>query len=115
MDSFAPEHAADLLSGEHDILGNAMHHDKSPTLEELSRGLQKLSRHDLLAPRRGSSMLVINSADDYFVPQSDTLVFDGRPETEVRLIPGTGHGAMSKAAQVVQVVIGWLWNQFKLP
>ena len=29
MDSFAPEHAADLLSGEHDILGNAMHHDKS--------------------------------------------------------------------------------------
>ena len=59
--------------------------------------------------------MVINSADDYFVPQSDTLVFDGRPETEVRLIPGTGHGAMSKAAQVVQVVIGWLWNQFKLP
>jgi esterase FrsA len=37
VDSFAPEHAADLLSGEHDILGNAMHHDQSPTLEELSR------------------------------------------------------------------------------
>jgi esterase FrsA len=59
-------------------------------------------------------MLVINGADDYLVPQSDTLVFEGCPETEVHLIAGTGHVAMSKAAQVVPVVIGWLRNQFKL-
>jgi len=56
-------------------------------------------------------MLVINGADDYFVPKSDTLVFAGRPDTEVHLIPGTGHVAMSKAAQVVPVIIGWLRNQ----
>jgi hypothetical protein len=44
VDSFAPEHAANLPYGMHDILGNAMHYDQSLTLEELSRGLQKLSR-----------------------------------------------------------------------
>jgi esterase FrsA len=59
-------------------------------------------------------MLVINGADDYFVPKSHTLVFGGRPDTEVHLIPGTGHVAMSKAAQVVPVIIGWLRNQLKL-
>ena len=36
-------------------------------------------------------MLVVNGADDYFIPQSDTLVFQGRPHTEVHLIEGTGH------------------------
>ena len=46
-------------------------------------------------------MLVINGADDYFVPQSNTLVFEGRPNTEVHLIEGTGHCAMSKAPEVV--------------
>jgi esterase FrsA len=114
VDSFAPEHAANLPYGMHDILGNAMHYDQSPTLEELSRGLQKLSRRTLLAQRGGSPMLVINGTDDYFVPQSDTLAFEGRPDTEVHLIPGTGHVAMSKAAQVVPVIIGWLRNQLKL-
>ena len=44
-----------------------------------------------------SPMLVVNGADDYFVPQSDTLVFQGRPHTEVHLVEGTGHVAMSKA------------------
>ena len=28
-------------------------------------------------------MLVINSADDYFIPQSDTLIFQGRKAPEV--------------------------------
>ena len=57
-------------------------------------------------------MLVINGADDYFVPKSDTLVFEGRPDTDVHLIPGTGHVAMSKAAQVVPMIIAWLRSQF---
>ena len=56
-------------------------------------------------------MLVINGADDYFVPQADTLVFEGRPNTEVHLIAGTGHVAMSKAAEVVPMVTAWLRRQ----
>jgi esterase FrsA len=111
VDSFEPEHLRNLPYGMHDIIGNAMHWDHSPTLDELSAGLDRLSRRDLLAQQRNSTMLVVNGADDYFIPQSDTLVFEGRPNTEVHLIEGTGHVAMSKAAEVVPKIIGWLRTQ----
>ena len=75
-------------------------------------GLDQLSRKDLLAQQHNSRMLVVNGADDYFVPQSDTLVFQGRPNTEVHLIEGTGHCAMSKAPEVVPKLIAWLPTQF---
>lgn len=114
VDAFAPDRAAHLPYGMRDIIGNAMGLDHSPTLDELNRGLQALSRRKLLAEQHGAAMLVINGADDYFVPQSDTLVFEGRRDTEVHLIPGTGHVAMSKAAEVVPVIIGWLRRQFGL-
>ena len=59
--------------------------------------------------------LVINGAEDYFIPQSDTLIFRGRPDTEVHLLEGTGHCAMSKAAEVLPMIIGWLRAQFASP
>jgi esterase FrsA len=110
--AFDRDHAAALPYGMHDIIGNAMHWDHSPTLDELSKGLQALSRSVLLAQQRNSPMLVINGADDYFVPKSDTMVFDGRSDTEVHLIPDSGHVAMSKAAEVVPLITGWLRQQF---
>jgi esterase FrsA len=110
--SFEAANVKNLPYGMHDILGNAMHWDHSPTLDELSAGLEQLNRSDLLAQQRNSAMLVINGADDYFIPQSDTLVFQGRPNTDVHLIEGTGHVAMSKAAEVVPMIIAWLRTQF---
>ncbi len=110
--AFEPENVRKLPYGMHDILGNAMHWDHSPTLDELSNGLSDLRRSDLLAQQRNSAMLVVNGADDYFIPQSDTLVFEGRPNTEVHLIEGTGHVAMSKAPEVVPMIIAWLRSQF---
>ena len=89
-----------------------MHWDHSPSLDELSAGLEQLNRQELLAQQRNSAMLVINGADDYFIPQSDTLVFQGRPNTEVHLVEGTGHCAMSKAPEVVPKIIAWLAAQF---
>ena len=112
MDSFEPEHVKNLPFGMHDINGNAMHWDHSSTHDELSAGLGQLNRRDLLAQQRNSAMLVVNGADDYFIPQSDTLVFEGRPNTEVHLIEGTGHVAMSKAPEVVPKIIAWLRGQF---
>ncbi|OBK43891.1 alpha/beta hydrolase [Mycobacterium kubicae] len=106
--AFGPDNAAKLPFGMHDILGNAMHWDHSPSLDELTAGLEQLDRGNLLAQQINSRMLVINGADDYFVPQSDTLVFRGRPRTEVHLIEGTGHVAMSKAPEVVPQIITWL-------
>lgn len=112
VDSFKPANADNLPFGMHDILGNAMHWDHSPSQAQLSAGLEQLSRKDLLDQRGNSAMLVVNGADDYFVPQSDTVVFQGRPNTEVHLIEGTGHCAMSKAPEVIPMLIGWLAAQF---
>ena len=111
IEAFAAENVKKLPYGMHDILGNAMHWDHSPTLDELSAGLGQLNRSNLLSQQRNSPMLVINGADDYFIPQSDTLVFQGRRDTEVHLIEGTGHVAMSKAPQVVPMIIAWLRTQ----
>lgn len=111
-DAFGPDNVKKLPYGMHDILGNAMHADHSPSVEELSAGLQRLDRRNLLDQQRNSAMLVINGADDYFIPQSDTLVFRGRLNTEVHLIEGTGHVAMSKAPEVVPMIIAWLRSQF---
>jgi esterase FrsA len=112
VDSFDREHVKNLPYGMHDILGNAMHCDHSPTLDELSAGLGQLNRQNLLAQQQNSAMLVVNGADDYFIPQSDTLIFRGRPNTEVHLIEGTGHVAMSKAPEVVPKIIAWLRTHF---
>ncbi|MCV7409742.1 hypothetical protein AWC05_24250 [Mycobacterium florentinum] len=110
--SFEPDNLKRLPYGMHDIVGNAMHWDHSPSLGETSAGLGDLNRSDLLAGQTNSAMLVVNGADDYFIPQSDTLIFQGRPNTEVHLIEGTGHVAMSKAPEVVPLMIGWLRKQF---
>jgi esterase FrsA len=64
-----------------------------------------------MSPLRGGARGP-NGADDYFISQSDTLVFEGRPNTEVHLIDGTGHVAMSKAPEVVPMIIAWLRAQF---
>jgi esterase FrsA len=112
VDAFEAENVHKLPYGMHDILGNAMHWDHSPTLEELSTGLEQLNRRELLALQHNSAMLVVNGADDYFVPQSDTLIFQGRPNTEVHLVEGTGHVAMSKAPEVVPKIIAWLRTHF---
>ena len=110
--SFTPEHGAALPYGMRDIIGNAMHLDRPPTLDESLDALGRLSRADLLTQQSNSPMLVINGADDYFVAPSDTLVFEGRPRTDVHLLENTGHCAMSKAAEVVPMIIGWLRTQF---
>jgi len=53
-------------------------------------------------------MLVINGADDVHVPQRDTLVFAGRRDTEVELVAGTGHCAVTKLDQLLPEMISWL-------
>lgn len=108
VETFTAAHAAGLPYGMRDIVGNAMHLDHPPTLDELVAGLGRLSRAELLAGATNAPMLVVNGADDYFVARSDTLVFDGRPHTEVHLLDGTGHCAMSRAAEVVPMINGWL-------
>jgi len=94
------------------ILGNAFGFDRPPTPDEFKASMLQLARHELLRRPSNAPMLVINGADDYFVPQADTLAFEGRPSTEVQLIPGTGHCAISKLSEVLPTMVGWLRGQF---
>lgn len=97
--SFEREVFARLPFGTERILGNDMRFDRKPSLDELSIAAQKLSRRALLARTDNASMLVINGAEDPLVPQRDTLVFAGRPCTEVHLLPDSGHCALSKLSE----------------
>jgi esterase FrsA len=106
--SFAEEHLGKLPYGMFDILGNAMGFDHHPGVSELTSVARGLSRHDLLQQQENAPMLVINGADDYFVPQDDTMVFTGRPDTLVRLLRDTGHCAVSKMPEVMAMTIEWL-------
>lgn len=114
-DAFSAANAAKLPYGMRDIVGNAMHFDRVPVQAELVDGMAHLSREGLLSRESNSPMLVINGADDYFVPRTDTLVFEGRPDTEVHLLDGTGHCAMSRAHEVLPMIKRWLRAQFARP
>lgn len=107
-DSFTPEHLSQLPYGMFDIVANAFGFTSRPTLDELVGAGAQLSRSALLDRPTNAPMLIVNGADDYFIPQSDTLVFQGRPDTEVRLIEGTGHIARSKLDTLLPMMLGWL-------
>ncbi|MET0864016.1 MAG: FAD-dependent monooxygenase [Nakamurella sp.] len=113
--AFRPERLRKLPYGMADIVGNALNFDHPVTVAELSSAARSLVRTELLQQQTNTAMLVVNGADDYFVPADDTRVFTGRPGVTVDLIPGTGHCAMSKAAEVLPRLIGWLRGQLGIP
>ena len=90
------------------IVCNAMGFDAPPSAEELAARRAEFSLRPLLDQDRNSPMLVVNGADDVHVPQHDTLVFEGRRDTEVVLIPDTGHCASSKLPEAMATILGWL-------
>ena len=89
--------------------------DHEPPFADFLASVQQFSRRSLLDRADNSPMLAINGANDYFVPQVDTLVFQGRRNTEVHLLPDIGHcgvlGGPSKLPEVVDLIVGWLPNQ----
>lgn len=94
--------------GMFDIVSNARGFDSRPTAEALSDDNQAYSLRPLLDQDLNAPMLIVNGADDVHVPQHDTLVFEGRRDTVVRLIPGTGHCGTSKFPEVMAAIMGWL-------
>lgn len=112
--AFARAALEKLPYGMPDIVSNAMAFDHQPTMEEFVGAAAKLSRRALLERTDNAPMLVINGENDYFVPQADTRVFDGRPKTEVHLIADAGHCARSKLPDVMALVFRWLPEQIGL-
>lgn len=97
-----------LQYGMFDIVANARGFDSRPTGKELAGINQAYSLRPLLDQDLNAPMLIVNGADDVHVPQHDTLVFQGRRDTEVHLIPDTGHCATSKFPEALATIAGWL-------
>lgn len=108
VDSFESENFRRLMYGMKDIGGNAYGFTYSPTLDEMTSASKPFIRSALLEQDGNAPMLVVNGADDVHVVQSDSLVFEGRRDTEVHLVPGTGHCAASKLPEVLPLMTTWL-------
>jgi esterase FrsA len=106
--AFTPGNFRNLMFGMAGIAGNAFGFDNPPEEPEMVAAAQPFVRQQLFDRRENRSMLVINGADDVHVPQSDTTVFEGRPDTEVHLLPGSGHCATSRLAEVLGIITKWL-------
>lgn len=115
QDSFTEDNINGLLFGMADIVGNALGMDHRPTVDEISQEMSDFPLTALLDQDINAPMLVINGADDVHLPASDTLVFTGRRDTTVDLVPGTGHVAASKLPQVIPVMTTWLAQHFGRP
>jgi esterase FrsA len=90
------------------IIGNALGFDQRPSAEELAARFGAFSLRPLLDQDTNTPMLVLNGADDVHVPQHDTVVFQGRRDTEVHLIPDTGHCATTKLPEALGLMFSWL-------
>lgn len=106
--SFTPENFARLMFGMADIAGNAFGFTARPAVDEILAAAKPFIRDDLLAQDTNCPMLIVNGADDVHVAQEDSLLFQGRRDTDVHLTPGTGHVAASKLPEVVPLMVDWL-------
>ena len=98
------------------IMGNSLHRDVPfADADATAAGLAgfRLSTQGLLGGWGASPtpLFVANGADDPYVPQTDTTLFQGRPNTIVRLEPGATHCAPEKSAEVVPAAFAWLRSQ----
>lgn len=106
-DAFAKD-ASMVQFGMDGIIGNALGFDHRPDTKELTATFGTFSLRPLLDQDTNAPMLVVNGADDVHVPQHDTLVFQGRRDTEVRLLPDTGHCATTKMPEAIGLIFSWL-------
>jgi esterase FrsA len=104
--AFAPDRSFQF--GMADIVANAFGFDRQPSAEETAARSVEMSLRGLLDQDTNSPMIVVNGADDIHVPQQDTLVFRGRRDTRVELLPDTGHCAVSMLGDVIPLMIDWL-------
>jgi len=105
------EQSRSFAYGMDGIVCNALGFDHDPSAAERAGSWPSFNLRALLDRDVNVPMLVINGADDVHVPQHDTLVFRGRRDTDVHLLPDTGHCAVSKMPQVLQLLFEWIDRQ----
>ncbi|MFD7584698.1 alpha/beta hydrolase [Kitasatospora sp. NPDC059811] len=104
--SFAPGRG--FAFGMDGIVGNALGFDAAPSGAELEKAFAAFDLRPLLDQDANGPMLVVNGTEDVHVPLDDTLVFEGRRDTRVELIPDTGHCAISRFGEAMAVITPWL-------
>ncbi|MFD9686275.1 alpha/beta fold hydrolase [Kitasatospora sp. NPDC059088] len=90
------------------IVGNALGFDAMPGPTAREDAFAAFDLRPLLDRDANGPMLVVNGADDVHVPQHDTLVFTGRRDTRVELVPDTGHCAISRFGEAMGLIVPWL-------
>ncbi|MFJ9605958.1 alpha/beta hydrolase [Kitasatospora sp. NPDC101176] len=104
--SFAPGRG--FAFGMDGIVGNALGFDAPPGTAEREAAFAAFDLRPLLDRDANGPMLVVNGTEDVHVPLEDTLVFEGRRDTRVVLIPDTGHCAISRFGEAMAVITPWL-------
>jgi esterase FrsA len=108
LNAFGAVNITGLLYGMKDIVGNAMGYTAVPTTEQITSVSAGFAMGDLLAQGTNCPMFVINGDQDVHIPITDTRLFDGRPDTEVHLVPGGTHCAFNKIDEVIAANVKWL-------
>jgi esterase FrsA len=108
LNAFTPENIGRLVYGMRDIFGNAIGFARVPTSEQVIQASAPFSMGELLAKGTNCPMLVINGDQDVHVPLSDTQLFEGRPDTEVQIVPGGTHCAFNQLDQLIAANTKWL-------
>ncbi|WP_328831640.1 alpha/beta hydrolase [Streptomyces sp. NBC_00252] len=94
------------------IVANALHLDEMPDQSVIAELLAAFSLREqgLLdkAGAGGSPLLVVNGADDVYVPPGDAVGLAGRPDTTVWVVKDAGHCAPERSPQVNLALWGWL-------
>jgi esterase FrsA len=108
LNAFAPENIGNILYGMKDIVGNALGYTEVPTSEQVAQDLAPFAMGDLFAKQSNCPMFVINGDKDAYIPLSDTTIFEGRPNTEVQLVPGAGHCAFDQLDKVLDATNKWI-------
>ena len=108
LNAFAAANIAGLMYGMKDIFGNAAGFTQVPAIEQITAASASFALGDLLARGTNCPTLVINGDHDVHVPITDTQLFQGRPDTEVQVIPGGTHCAFNKVGEVIAANTKWL-------
>jgi esterase FrsA len=106
--SFSVDHLESLMYGMAGIVGNALGFSRVPTTEQVLARVQVLAMDDLFAKQTNCPTLAINGDDDVHVPLGDLQIWEGRPNTEVQIIPGGTHCAFNKLDQLLPAITTWL-------
>jgi hypothetical protein len=114
--AFDPSTVSRWPNGMVGIMGNSLHRDAPfPDPAATADGLHgfRLSAQGLLGNwgPNPTPLLVVNVADDPYVPPSDITMFQDRPNAVVRLEPGATHCAAEKAREINPWAFAWLQKQ----